>query len=194
MSRNRPQRLPVPLLLGTVDAERRPSRPVGAGWWPVWFVAAGYGQWGAGSGRLPPAVQAKDYGAMLRSMTDPYSRFEIARPDYLGDDHWACVEREADRLWRSLVAGDGSQSQRYQVPGGEYLAGCAGDRWDTRRTEHRVRRGRGSGAHAAEWPAGARVGQSVPVRPTRHPGQQDREEPGQHPERVRWRARPSTDP
>src|SRR5436305_8261269 len=38
--------------------------------------------------------------AMLGSMTDPYSRFEIARPDYLGDDHWACVEREADRLWR----------------------------------------------------------------------------------------------
>lgn len=26
------------------------------------------------------------------------SRFESARPDYLGDDHWACVEREAGRL------------------------------------------------------------------------------------------------
>lgn len=47
---------------------------------------------------------------MLGSMNDPYSRFEIARPDYLGDDHWACIEREADRLWRSLAAGDGSQA------------------------------------------------------------------------------------
>ncbi|SEP53357.1 Abortive infection C-terminus [Amycolatopsis saalfeldensis] len=47
---------------------------------------------------------------MLGGMTDPYSRFEIARPDYLGDDHWACVEREADRLWRSLAADDGSQA------------------------------------------------------------------------------------
>jgi hypothetical protein len=43
-------------------------------------------------------------------MTDPYSRFEIARPDYLAEDHWACIEREADRLWRSLAAGDGSQA------------------------------------------------------------------------------------
>jgi hypothetical protein len=47
---------------------------------------------------------------MLGSMTDPYSRFEIVRPDYLGDGHWACIEREADRLWRSLTAGDGSQA------------------------------------------------------------------------------------
>jgi hypothetical protein len=43
-------------------------------------------------------------------MTNSYSRFEIARPDYLGDDHWACIEREADRLSRSLDAGDGSQA------------------------------------------------------------------------------------
>ncbi|WP_439382171.1 hypothetical protein [Amycolatopsis lexingtonensis] len=43
-------------------------------------------------------------------MTDAYTRFEIARPEYLGDDHWACVQREADRLWRSLAADDGSQA------------------------------------------------------------------------------------
>lgn len=47
---------------------------------------------------------------MLVSVNDLYTRFEIARPDYLGDDHWACIEREADRLWRSLAAGDGSQA------------------------------------------------------------------------------------
>jgi hypothetical protein len=47
---------------------------------------------------------------MLGSVNDLYTRFQIARPDYLGDDHWACIEREADRLWRSLVAGDGSQA------------------------------------------------------------------------------------
>jgi hypothetical protein len=38
-----------------------------------------------------------------------YSRFEIARPEYLPDDHWACIEREAGRLRRSLDAGDDSQ-------------------------------------------------------------------------------------
>lgn len=47
---------------------------------------------------------------MLGSVNDLYSRFEIARPDYLGDDHWACIEREADRLRRSLAADDGSQA------------------------------------------------------------------------------------
>jgi hypothetical protein len=30
---------------------------------------------------------------MLGSVSDLYSRFEIARPDYLGDDYWACIER-----------------------------------------------------------------------------------------------------
>lgn len=43
-------------------------------------------------------------------MNGLYSRFEIARPDYLGDDHWDCIQCEADRLWRSLAAGDGSQA------------------------------------------------------------------------------------
>ncbi|MGI5502338.1 hypothetical protein [Lentzea sp. CA-135723] len=43
-------------------------------------------------------------------MDDLYTRFQIARPEYLGDDHWACVEREADRLWRSLAADDGAQA------------------------------------------------------------------------------------
>lgn len=47
---------------------------------------------------------------MLGSVNDLYTRFQIARPDYLGDDHWACIEREADRQWRSLAAGDGSQA------------------------------------------------------------------------------------
>lgn len=47
---------------------------------------------------------------MLVTMNDLYTRFEIARPEYLGDDHWACIEREAGRLWRSLAADDGSQA------------------------------------------------------------------------------------
>jgi hypothetical protein len=41
---------------------------------------------------------------------DLYARFEITRPDYLADDHWDCIVREADRLWRSLAARDGSQA------------------------------------------------------------------------------------
>ncbi|WP_344870840.1 hypothetical protein [Allokutzneria multivorans] len=36
--------------------------------------------------------------------------FDITRPDYLADDHWRCVEHEANRLRRSLDAGDGSQA------------------------------------------------------------------------------------
>lgn len=47
---------------------------------------------------------------MLGRVSNLYSRFEIAQPDYLGDDHWACIQREADRLGRSLDAGDGSQA------------------------------------------------------------------------------------
>jgi hypothetical protein len=47
---------------------------------------------------------------MLVGVHDLYSRFEIARPDYLADDHWTCIDREVTRLGRSLDAGDGSQA------------------------------------------------------------------------------------
>ncbi|PFW98499.1 hypothetical protein CJ469_06181 [Nocardia farcinica] len=39
-----------------------------------------------------------------------YERFEITRPSYIADGHWACVSAEADRLWRSLEAKDASQA------------------------------------------------------------------------------------
>jgi hypothetical protein len=35
-----------------------------------------------------------------------YQRFQVARPEYLGDDHWFSVETEVTRLDRSLSAGD----------------------------------------------------------------------------------------
>lgn len=38
-----------------------------------------------------------------------YDRFEIERPEFLGDEHWQCVTIELDRLHRSLEAGDDSQ-------------------------------------------------------------------------------------
>lgn len=44
------------------------------------------------------------------NVIDSYNRFEIERPEYLGDDHWACIAREAERLSRSLTAEDGSQA------------------------------------------------------------------------------------
>lgn len=43
-------------------------------------------------------------------MSEHSRRFEITRPDYLSSDHWACVDREASRLARSLDAGDASQA------------------------------------------------------------------------------------
>jgi hypothetical protein len=47
---------------------------------------------------------------MLREMIDVYSRYELDRPDYLADDHWACIEQEIRRLHRSLEAEDASQA------------------------------------------------------------------------------------
>ncbi|MFV9454698.1 hypothetical protein ACNJ7E_14780 [Rhodococcus sp. NM-2] len=41
---------------------------------------------------------------------DAYRRFDIERPEHLPEDHWACIAREADRLGRSLDAGDVSQA------------------------------------------------------------------------------------
>lgn len=38
-----------------------------------------------------------------------YSRFSVERPKYLGDEHWASISIEVDRLHRSLEAGDRSQ-------------------------------------------------------------------------------------
>jgi len=56
-------------------------------------------------------------------------------------------------------------------------------------TQHRVRHGRHPGTHVADRAAGARVGQSVLVWSVRDSGKQDREEPRQRQERVRWWAR-----
>ena len=130
---------------------------------------------------------------MLGRVSDLYSRFEIARPDYLGDDHWACIQREADRLGRSLDVGDGSQalsdikclvesiSRVVLEIDGTPAAPNAG--FDTVVNQ----------AHALlTGQPGQRAGQPVPVRSTRNPGEQDREKPGHHPKRVwRW-SRPRT--
>lgn len=43
-------------------------------------------------------------------MSPIYERFWIERPDHLADDYWNCIECEANRLWRSLEAGDASQA------------------------------------------------------------------------------------
>jgi abortive infection Abi-like protein len=42
--------------------------------------------------------------------TDRYDRFAIARPEYLGDQHWNVIDLEVGRLHRSLRAGDDSQA------------------------------------------------------------------------------------
>ncbi|MFF2267331.1 hypothetical protein ACFVTZ_03635 [Cellulosimicrobium cellulans] len=39
-------------------------------------------------------------------MSEGYQRFQVGRPDYLGDEHWRSVETEVTRLDRSLTAGD----------------------------------------------------------------------------------------
>lgn len=46
-------------------------------------------------------------------MDGPYERFHLARPPYISDDHWKCVEDEADRLWRALNANDHGQALGY---------------------------------------------------------------------------------
>ncbi|WP_039828114.1 abortive infection family protein [Nocardia testacea] len=43
-------------------------------------------------------------------MTESYRRFQVERPQYLADSYWECIKVEADRLSRSLDAGDASQA------------------------------------------------------------------------------------
>ncbi len=38
-----------------------------------------------------------------------YERFELPRPEFLGDEHWECIETEIARLHRSLEAEDDSE-------------------------------------------------------------------------------------
>lgn len=41
---------------------------------------------------------------------DRYKRFEVARPDYLGDEHWHSIDTELARLERALEARDDAQA------------------------------------------------------------------------------------
>lgn len=43
-------------------------------------------------------------------MPNEYTRFEITRPDHLSEDQWRCVGTEAERLGRSIDAGDAAQA------------------------------------------------------------------------------------
>lgn len=42
-------------------------------------------------------------------VTERYKRFDLARPQYLGDEHWVSISTELDRLQRSLDAHDDHQ-------------------------------------------------------------------------------------
>jgi hypothetical protein len=44
---------------------------------------------------------------------DLYGRFDLVRPDHLGDAHWSAVQLEFDRFARAVEAGDDGQALGY---------------------------------------------------------------------------------
>lgn len=59
-----------------------------------------------GSARPRETVNAE--GTVVSA--DRYARFEVPRPEFLGDEHWLCIATELDRLHRSLAADDDGQT------------------------------------------------------------------------------------